>query len=233
MVESISNTVQLRGETRQRILRLLLDGEKSAGKIALDLSIQKSAARNHLESLLAEGYVRSRFSIEKLGRPKKVYGLTEHGRELFPRKYDLVLNLLLKKIAEKKGEQEVKKLVESVADTVAANVESKIQKSGGNNNLENSLKILNSASNELGFVSTISKLPDKNNRSAFVLQSNNCIVHKVAEKNQETICHGLHDKIISNSLGGEENVEVQLKECMALGDACCRHVILNKDRNRS
>jgi DeoR family transcriptional regulator, suf operon transcriptional repressor len=230
---SISDNVQLRGETRQRILALLLDGEKSAGQIAKVLCIQKSASRAHLESLLAEGYVRSRFNIEKLGRPKKVYGLTDHGREFFPRRYDLVLNLLLKKIAEKEGSQEARKLVESVADSVAADVATKIQKSGNSNNFEESLKLLNSASNELGFVSSISKVSDrKNNDNTFMLKSNNCIVHKVAVENQENICHGLHDRMILESLGGKANVDVKLKECMALGDACCTHIITTKSKDR-
>nr|MDQ5876044.1 ArsR family transcriptional regulator [Thermoproteota archaeon] len=90
------------GETKERILELMLDGSKSAGEIAESLQIQKSAARVHLESLQSLGAVRSKFKIEKMGRPKKVYGLTEKGREFFPRKYDLFLTLLLNKIAGKK-----------------------------------------------------------------------------------------------------------------------------------
>jgi predicted ArsR family transcriptional regulator len=228
------DNAQPRGETRQRILALLLSGEKSAGQIAKILGIQKSASRAHLESLLAEGYVRSRFSIEKLGRPKKVYGLTITGRESFPRRYDLVLNLLLKKIAEKEGGQEARKLVESIADAVGADVASNIEKSGNSDNFVESLKQLNSASNELGFMSSISKISDKkNNNNAYVLQSNNCILHKVAVENQENICHGLHNRMIMQSLGGKANVDVKLTECMALGDACCKHIITNKKKDRA
>ena len=83
------------GESKERILELLLGGSKSAGEIAESLQIQKSAARVHLESLQSLGAVRSRFKIEKMGRPKKVYELTEKGREIFPRKYDLFLTLIL------------------------------------------------------------------------------------------------------------------------------------------
>lgn len=45
----------LRGETKQKILELLLGGPKSAVEIADILHIQKSAARVHLKSLQAEG----------------------------------------------------------------------------------------------------------------------------------------------------------------------------------
>ncbi|MDQ3807568.1 MAG: ArsR family transcriptional regulator, partial [Thermoproteota archaeon] len=92
------------GETKERILELLLGGSKGVGEIAERLRIQKSAVRVHLESLQSLGAVRSKFKIEKMGRPKKVYELAEKGRELFPRKYDLFLNLVLGKIAGKKGE---------------------------------------------------------------------------------------------------------------------------------
>lgn len=45
------------------------------------------------------------------------------------------------------------------------------------------------------------------------------------------ICHGLHDKIISKSLDdGKSGIQVELKECMALGNEYCRHVIRSTGR---
>lgn len=210
------------GETKEKILELLLGGSKSAGEVAEKLQIQKSAARVHLESLKSLGVVRSQFKIEKMGRPKKVYELTEKGRELFPRKYDLFLNLVLGKIADKKGEAEAREIVESVAEDIASGIRSKIGKADHQDDLEQSLKIINDASNEMGFASSLSR--EKENDS-FCIQSRNCILHKVASSNQDMVCHGLHDKIISKSLGGKPNVRVELKECMALGNEYCRHVI--------
>jgi DeoR family suf operon transcriptional repressor len=229
--ESSVEQNSIRGESKQKILELLLDGPRSAGQIAEKLGIQKSAARVHLESLQGEGHVKSRFKIEKLGRPKKVYELTEFGRELFPRKYDLMLNLLLKKIVEKEGgRQEAKRLVESVADSIAADIRSRIEKSSSTGDLQEALKVVNSVSNELGFVSTVSKESHTGEKSGntertFSLESKNCILHKVAMENQDTICHGLHDRIILKSLIRKSNVDVELKECIALGDSYCRHII--------
>lgn len=232
LVNTANDAARPVGETRLKILALLLDGEKTAGQIANVLDIQTSASRVHLESLASEGYVKSRFSLEKIGRPKKVYRLTDYGREQFPRKYDVILNMLLKKIADKRGDKEARELIEAIADTVGADITAKIQNTGKKLNFEESLKVLNATSNELGFISTISKLADrKNDQSSFVLQSNNCILHKVAANNQDNICHGLHDRIILQSLGGALNVDVNLKECIARGDACCRHIITSKKRD--
>jgi DeoR family suf operon transcriptional repressor len=212
------------GETKERILELLLGGSKSAGEVADRLQIQKSAAIVHLESLQSLGAVRSKFKIEKMGRPKKVYELTEKGREFFPRKYDLFLNLLIDKIAGKKGEADAREIIESIAEDIASGIRAKIDKNNyyHPDDLERSLKIINDASNQMGFASSLSR-DEKDN--SFYIQSKNCVLHKVASANQDMICHGLHDKIISKSLTDNSDVRVELKECMALGNDYCRHFI--------
>jgi predicted ArsR family transcriptional regulator len=210
------------GDTKETILKLLLGGSKSAGEVAETLQIQKSAVRVHLESLQSSGAVRSKFKIEKMGRPKKVYELTEKVREFFPRKYDLFLNLVLDKIASKKGEREAREIIESIAEDIASGIRAKIDKSKHPNDLEQSLKIINDASDQMGFASSLGR-DEKDN--SFYIQSKNCILHKVASSNQDMICHGLHDKIISKSLEGNSDARIELKECMALGNEYCKHVI--------
>lgn len=217
------------GDTKEKILELLLGGSKSAGEVAETLQIQKSAVRVHLESLQSSGAVRSKFKIEKMGRPKKVYELTEKGREFFPRKYDLFLNLVLDKIARKKGEGEAREIIESIAEDIASGIRAKIDKSKHPNDLEQSLKIINDASDQMGFASSLGR-DEKDN--SFYIQSKNCILHKVASSNQDMICHGLHDKIISKSLeGNNSEARIELKECMALGNEYCRHVIRSGGQN--
>ncbi len=211
------------GSTKEKILELLLGDSKSAGEIAEILQIQKSAARVHLESLQSLRAVRSKFRIEKMGRPKKVYELTEKGREFFPRKYDLFLTLVLNKIAGKKGEGEAREIIESIAEDIASDIRAKIDKNNYPvHDLEHSLKIVNDASNQMGFASSLERGKGDN---SFSIQSKNCILHKVASANQDMICHGLHDKIIAKSLAGNSNVRIELKECMALGNEYCRHII--------
>jgi DeoR family suf operon transcriptional repressor len=218
--------------TKELILNLLLEGSKTAGEIADKLKIQKSAIRTHLESLQTEQSVKSYFKIERLGRPRKVYELTESGRELFfPRRYDLVLSLVLQEIESTKGHEYMKKIVESIADNVAYDIREKIKK--GSSSLEESISILNSASNELGFMSSLYKEEDDDNNNTYSIVSNNCIVHKAAIRHQDAICHGFHDRLIQKSLDGKMGAKVQLKECIALGDKYSRHIITaNKDTER-
>ncbi len=212
------------GNTKEVILNLLLEGSKTAGEIADNLKIQKSAIRTHLESLQAEQSVRSYFKFERLGRPRKVYELTESGRELFPRKYDLVLSLILEEIESKEGHEYMKKIIESIADNMARDINDKIKKSSSS--VEDSVGILNSISNEMGFMSSFHKEDDNNSSSStYSIISCNCIVHKIAIKHQDAICHGFHDRIIQKSLGGKINAKLELKECIALGDKYSRHII--------
>ena len=214
--------------TKQKILDLLLASPKSAGEIAEALQIQKSAARVHLETLQGQKAVRSRFRIEGMGRPRKVYELTEEGRELFPRKYDLFLDLMIKKLVGIKGEAEAREIVDSIAEDIASGIRQKINSAERPHDLEPALRIINDASNEMGFASSLST--DEND-GGYCIKSKNCILHKVASKNQDMVCHGLHDKIISKSLGGRPDVRVELKECMALGNEYCRHVIRSARKN--
>jgi DeoR family transcriptional regulator, suf operon transcriptional repressor len=209
------------GETKEKILEMLLDGPKSSVEIADRLKIQKSAVRAHLESLQSEKAVTSHFklNIERMGRPRRVYELTERGRELFTRRYEEILSLVLKKIGETNGQEELRKIVESIADEIAEDLRHKVQRNG---NFEEKIKILNQLSDEMGFISSLRKEED----GSFYITSKNCILHKVALKNQDIICHSLHDRMIKKSLEGENSsVTVELKDCIALGSNFSTHKI--------
>jgi predicted ArsR family transcriptional regulator len=215
------------GDTKKAILTMLLEGPKTAGEIANRLRIQKSAIRTHLESLRAEQAIRSYFKTEGPGRPSKMYEVTGIGREQFPRKYDLFLLSVLQNIEEIEGHEYAKKIIKTVADNMAKDIQIKIKNTSLN--IEESLSILNSISNEIGFMSSFYKDDgDGGNNNAYSIISHNCIVHKVAVSNQDAICNGFHSRLIQKALEGKINPKVQLKECIALGDNYSRHTIAIK-----
>lgn len=224
MKHSSEISAALPGDTKKSILELLLEGPKTSGEIANKLRIQKSAIRMHLNSLQAQKTVKSYFKVAHLGRPRRMYELTEEGRELFPRSYDIFLSLIVKKIEGTEGREQLKKLIKSVADDIAADIKERIRENNASANFEESLKLLNTVSNEMGFVSSVNKVDNE----TFSMVSRNCILHKIALKHQDAICHGLHDRIIQKSLGGKVNADAELKECIALGDKYSRHLITNK-----
>jgi DeoR family suf operon transcriptional repressor len=216
-----AKTLSFPRNTKNLILNILLDGSKSIGEIAAKLQIQKNAIRNHLETMEREEVVKSYFKTEKVGRPKKVYEITTNGRELFPRKYDTILSLLIQKIEDNQGHEYIKKIMMSIADTMASEISDKISKGNTSGNFRKSLTILNAWSNDIGFMSSLHKESD----GSYSIVSHNCIVHKAAIAHQEAICQGFHNTLIQKALGGVMKPTVQLKECIALGDNYSRHSI--------
>jgi DeoR family transcriptional regulator, suf operon transcriptional repressor len=150
-----------------------VNGSKTAGEIADKLKIQKTAIRSHLESLRAEQAITSYFKVEGPGRPRKVYEITESGRELFPRRYDLFSSLMLQSIETAKGHEYTKKIASDVADIIAQGIQDKIKNSSAG--IEDSIKILILASNEMGFMSTFQKEDD----NSYFIICRICIVHKI------------------------------------------------------
>lgn len=223
MNDNSGKELALLGDTKRRILQSLLEGSKTATEIANKLQIQKSAVRGHLNSMQIQYLIKSYFKTERFGRPRRMYELTEKGHELFPRKYDIMLVPILKKLDEMDGQARLKRIIESITDDLSADLRDKIDKVRKNNSskyLETSLKALNSISNDMGFVSSIIKEGD-----TYSILSQNCIVHKAALNYQDAICDGFHTRMIREALNGKLNVNVQLKECIALGNNHSRHII--------
>ena len=61
--------------------------------------------------------------------------------------------MYIHKIAYKKGEGEAREIIESIAEDIASGIRAKIDRNNHPHDLENSLKIINEASNEMGFES--------------------------------------------------------------------------------
>src|SRR5215472_1323442 len=89
---------------RGRILEELAIAPRTARDLAQRLGIQESAARGHLERLEGRGLVVPRFQREGVGRPRKRYLLTNQGLELFPRRYELLLDAVLEEALSREGE---------------------------------------------------------------------------------------------------------------------------------
>ncbi len=87
--------------TKQQILTLL----KRAGSITVEeaagaLSIASMTARQHLVGLERDGLVIAEKVRRSTGRPHYLYTLTPKGEEMFPRRYDLLAEMLLDEVAE-------------------------------------------------------------------------------------------------------------------------------------
>jgi predicted ArsR family transcriptional regulator len=98
--------------TRERVARSILEnGASSAVDLAERLGLTPAAVRRHLDHLVSEGAVESVQPRAQAGRgrgrPARVFGLTEAGRDTFDQQYDDLAAQALRFLAETGGHEAV------------------------------------------------------------------------------------------------------------------------------
>jgi predicted ArsR family transcriptional regulator len=90
------------------------------------LGVSTTAVREHLSHLYANGLVTSHSVRHGPGRPRLVYTLTDKAQTLFPKQYELLINLLLQEIAIQEGAHRVEQLLERVGKRLASEYSERI-----------------------------------------------------------------------------------------------------------
>jgi predicted ArsR family transcriptional regulator len=195
--------------TKAYIVRQLLTRDRTARDLASVLRIQVSAARRHLDGLQALGLVANRFERAPRGRPRKMYGLTEAGRELLPRRYDAVLNAVLKGLVAERGEAAAEGFLNRVAQGIVGEARTGSRRG---TRYDAALSLLNG----LGFESSLKREDDR-----LRVTSRNCPVLKAARAHRELVCRGLHAEILRTAFGGP----VRRDKWIVDGDTVCTHIL--------
>ena len=206
---------RLLGRARSRVLHSILSEDKTAGEVAHQLHITVTAARKHLERLGSLGLVEGRFEAKGVGRPKKLYGLTTEGKELFPRQYENVLNSLLTNIAEEEGEDRAESVMAVLAKDMAADLD------GTSVRRPEDSKKVEQGMNRLGFEATF-----KHNDGTLTVISRNCPLWKIALSQREIVCRGFHEELLQNCFGSKK---IEREKWMVDGDSYCKHTITARD----
>lgn len=196
------------GPAKAEILTILRGGPQTARDVASRLRVQVSAARKHLERLVELGIVREQFVREGRGRPKKYYSLTEEGLEVFPRRYDAVLEGLLTTIVERRGEESAREILAQLADRIAQPIAR--AKAG---RAARTLDLLN----DLAF-----DVSAERSDGRLTLTSRNCPILRVARAHGELVCSGLHSELIRRALKAKR---VTRGKWIPSGDSVCTHMV--------
>jgi len=98
--------------TRDRVARTLLEsGPMTAAALGEELSLTAAAVRRHLDALLAGGLIEEReprsAAPRGRGRPARLFGLTETGRDTFDQAYDDLAASALRFLADQGGQEAV------------------------------------------------------------------------------------------------------------------------------
>ena len=203
--------VSLLGGTKSKILHELRERDQTARDVAARLRVQVSAARKHLERLKELGLVEEQFVRQGPGRPKKLYLLTDAGKELFPRRYDAILNAVLARITRDRGGDYAEQLLSNVADDTVKD----IGLSGTNGRAR--LNRLIAGLNDLGFDASVQRRDS--NRT---ITSRNCPILRVARAQREIVCRGFHAELIRKATGA---ATIQRGKWIVDGEPVCTHVI--------
>lgn len=115
----------LTGETRARLLRLLRRSRLTITGLADSLRLTDNAVRTHISALERDGIVEHVGTHRDTGgKPARLYALTDHGEELFPKAYALVLGGLVEEIAIEEGSERAVELLRAVGRRVASGARS-------------------------------------------------------------------------------------------------------------
>jgi predicted ArsR family transcriptional regulator len=201
--------------TRGRILEELASAPRTARDLAKTLGIQESAARGHLDRMQEKGLVVPSFRREGVGRPRKRYVLTGQGLDLFPKKYDLILDTIVDELLDREGEGFVSALFAESARRMAARVAKELPRSGSP---EEKARHLVAALNQLGFRCSIETTEDGHLR----VVRTNCVFRHSALSHPYLLCD-VFDKNLTEALLGE--VGVDLEDSIGRGGMRCSHLI--------
>ncbi len=209
------NDISLRlpkNNTRTDILELLLGNDMNAIGISNELGINESAIRKHLDILERNKLVKHYFQRSELGRPKKMFCLSDKGKKLFPKKNDLLLTLLCKELLKNLDQEEL----ENIADSLAYNLQEMILEKITVDEGEELFKQVISAFNSFGFYCKVKKETE-----FYSVIYNNCVFRDVSPEFAKWMCR-IHRKVLADILG-----DIKIEQCSSIleGDRYCSQKI--------
>jgi predicted ArsR family transcriptional regulator len=199
--------------TRDRVLHTLLTREHcTINELADAVDINPISVRHHISKLEAEGLVESAEQRHGVGRPRRVYFLTEKGRERFPTRYLRLMMRLLAQLKETMPAPLVNRIFTQMAQDMASDYEDQVALLPMEQRLDLIKKLLSSE----GFMVEWEK-----HGEAYQIRETNCPYYHVGQNHPE-IC-SVDQTLISTLLA----IPAQKVQCMLHGDAQCVYLISN------
>lgn len=202
--------------TRREIVNLLRTaGALTVAELGGRLGITHVAVRRHLTALERDGLVDSVQERQPMGRPTRVYHLTEAAEDLFPKKYGALSVEILDFLATVDPQ-----LVDQFFARRGADLVSRYGPHvGGASSLAERVARLTEVQTANGYLADWEP-GGAGSAGVFVLKEFNCPVHSVSRKYPHACQHEL--EFFKTVLGTDQ---VERAECIARGGTCCRYLI--------
>ncbi|MHB8618051.1 MAG: helix-turn-helix transcriptional regulator [Chloroflexota bacterium] len=205
--------------TRQRVARLLkLRGPSSAAEVARELHLVPVTARGHLLALAGEGLVTATDERGRVGRPRRLYSLSERGEALFPNRYPGLAADVLESLLALAG----RRVLDQVLDAAAARYAASHQAPPAGSLAEKVGLAAGVLEAESGIVSWESQ------PGGFAIRDFNCPYEQLARHHAPEVCR-YHVQVVSKLVGEE----VSLDRSLARGDRCCLFSVHDTKQRRA
>jgi predicted ArsR family transcriptional regulator len=202
--------LELLGRRQKDLLQLLLrhkDG-LTVDELGTGLEVTRNAVRQHLAALVRDGLVETGASKATGGRPTQLYVLSAQGRELFPRQYSWLAQLMLDSVRQEAGGDGLKQRLARMGATVGTQLRAQypLLKTRQDRVLK-----LAELMEQLGYSTGGTSVLEPG-----VIAADNCVFHDLARQDPD-VCQ--FDLAL---LGAFTEAKTDLTECMARGGHVCR-----------
>lgn len=213
-MDTITNLDDQNQTTRQRVLKTLLIRQScTVNELAEAVDINPISVRHHLNKLEAEGLVSSCEERHGVGRPRRLYRLTERGKELFPTRYLRLTTRLLSQLKSQLPSTMINELFAQMAKDIAADYEESL------NGLlfEERLDLIKRLLGQEGFSVEWEKQDNQ-----YIIREMNCPYLEVSQVHPE-VC-AVDQTLISTLL----SLPAEKVHCVLNGDTYCTYVVSNQ-----
>jgi DeoR family transcriptional regulator, suf operon transcriptional repressor len=197
--------------TRERVLKILLTRRQcTINELAEEVNINPISVRHHISRLEAEGLVTSIEEKHGVGRPRRIYFLTENGQEKFPTRYLRLTLRLLEQLKETVPQPIINQLFYQMAQDLAADYTHDL----AGLSVEQKLNLIQHLLTSEGVT-----IDWEHKEDQYVIRETNCPYFHVGQNHPE-VC-SVDQTLISTLL----NIPAEKVNCMLHGDAHCTFVI--------
>jgi predicted ArsR family transcriptional regulator len=199
--------------TKDKIIQVILKQQKvTINELADIVGINPISVRHHILRLEGEGVVDSAEERHGVGRPRRVYFLTETGQEQFPTRYLRLTNRLLERVKENFPPHIVGELFSQMGADLADDFVSR--QDVENLPIEDRLDLLKDILKDEGFSVEWEKTSD-----AYHIRELNCPYYHIGQNHPE-VC-AVDQTLISKML----SVSATKIHCLLNGDNFCTYVV--------
>ncbi|MCJ7702562.1 MAG: winged helix-turn-helix transcriptional regulator [Anaerolineales bacterium] len=203
--------------TRDFVLKTLLTRQRcTINELAEAVGINPISVRHHVTKLEASGLVISEEERHGVGRPRRLYFLTEKGVEQFPTRYLRLTVRLLAQLKETLPETMVNKLFSQVADDLITDYTSELNLK--DLPIEERLDVVKNLLIAEGFTIEWERKED-----GYHIHENSCPYYHIGQSHPE-IC-AVDQTLISTVL----SVPVSKVKCILDGDKLCTYIVAIED----